>query len=117
MGTDACIFAKKAKAFYYFDRFFNLMCFVSDEPYEQITHRKLSEANPATAEEVKYVCRKNIEYWGEAGSQNSYKAEWNKRIIDFVNEFPNDEYFVVTDNEDPSCWDYDGRYARWHGEE
>lgn len=112
MGVDACMFAKKAKRYYYFDRLYNINrgiwaedALTDDEFMEgDRIYYKLINDKSATAAEVRKLCELNLK--GYKTTPDDDRSGWIMNILEFVNKFPDDEFFVQTDHEQPPSWGY-----------
>lgn len=116
MGVDSSIFAKDSKRSFYFDRDRNFRVWDlewDDKKYAEIKS-KLDRHVPVTSDEVIYMAEKNITYW-ETQETQEYRANWNRSIIKFVKEHPNDNFMVYTDHESPDSHDISkvGGYTEW----
>ncbi len=104
MGTDASMFAMTSKVKLYFDRMRVI------EKYWDMQHGEYDECsltydllrNKRGCSYMKTL--KFLELtalaWDKAG--DTLKAEWARKLIDFVKAHPKDEFMVVTTSEE---WD------------
>lgn len=120
MGVDARIFAKKANKCFYFDRKHNYLTRwwykgggIKDPVANYITDRL--EQGSILAADARYLAEVNIREWHmtdllnpiEAISRpNDHRVYWNVMILQFVNEHPNDQFFVISDHDSPNMHDY-----------
>lgn len=113
MGLDAGLFAKKAKKYYWFDRLYNIQEYdsfyfnlenhkiqMSEKEFNSLdnTYDKLVNRVGVKKDELIGFLRKNMECWTMGDPERVYHAGWCKCLIKFVEEYPDDEFFVVTDN-------------------
>src|SRR4051794_18098323 len=123
MGTDACIFAKKAKQYFYFDRRYNFRPEELPEEQQERYHiglgdtrwRKDGVRTPdsvpgLTAAEVLEHSRRNMLAWASE-PDDSHRVYWNREIAAFAAQFPDDEFFVADDSVSPEHWDVAEEYG------
>jgi hypothetical protein len=119
VGVDACIFAKKANRYYYFDRIYNIQrgywaedsdgkYALSDHEYKaaEDIYYKLTGDKSATQAEVLELMRLNLKGYAHESMASDNRSGWIECIIQFVNTFPDDEYSVISDHEEPPSWAY-----------
>jgi hypothetical protein len=107
MGTDAGFFAKKAKRYFWFDRLYNIHQYMnlSGDLMDLVQiQNKLENDRNATAAECIKLLEANIKAWGLVSEDEKERAEhragWCRDSIEFVKAFPDDEFFVASDNGD-----------------
>lgn len=121
MGVDARIFAKNANKCFYFDRQHNYLTrwWVKDgsdlkDPVADYIVDRLCQGS-VLAEDARYLAEVNIREWAftdvldpiQALSRpNDHRVYWNIQITKFIKEHPNDQFFVISDHDDPSMHDY-----------
>lgn len=119
MGVDACIFAKKANRYYYFDRLYNIqrgywaadgdgkdVLSVVEWRRAQDAYDKLTVEKNATQADVVELMQLNLKGYEHPCMADDNRSGWIKCILEFVKTFPDDEYCVRTDNEEPPSWSY-----------
>lgn len=120
MGVDACIFADQANKYFYFDRKHNYLTrwwhkggYIKDPVADYITDRL--DQGPILAEDARYLAEVNIREWALVDAlnpvegfihPNDHRVYWNKMILQFINEHPNDHFFVISDHDSPNMHDY-----------
>jgi hypothetical protein len=104
MGVDASMFAKKAKKYLYFDREYNLKAHwdmddmnesdfqLQDNLFQEMKDCWLSNGD------VIYYLKENIELAEEV--KEDCKVIWSKRLLEFVEECPDDHFFIRNSNQD-----------------
>lgn len=120
MGVDACIFAEQANKCFYFDRKHNYLTRwwhtggnIKDPVADYITDRL--DQGRILAEDARYLAEVNIREWTLMDAlnpveafihPNDHRVYWNILILQFINEHPNDQFFVISDHDSPDMHDY-----------
>lgn len=121
MGVDASLFARKAKMYVDVDRHLNLHLFFYLDEYEKSVGEKeieflneiwdgLTHQKSMGYDELKYLLESNIKV-GEMENKYANHKYWNQVALKFIEKYPNDEYFLVSDHEEPSHYDYMKKYS------
>lgn len=101
MGTDAAIFALKAKRHFYYDRDYNFVpvCNLSDEAQELVELvRAHTPLNPHQAR----LC---LVLHGSEDTGCSGRAVWRAALLRFIDAYPSDTFVRYTDSAEPSWHD------------
>lgn len=118
MGVDACIFAKKSKKYFYFDRLSNIEKFWDLQSYEDssLTYDLLRKGKGVSALRTLKFLEETLGVWlkQEAAAEVVPHSGWIEQMITFVKAHKDDEFFVVTDHDEPSMHTFTGKEIdRW----
>ncbi|HLD91612.1 MAG TPA: hypothetical protein VI911_11495 [Patescibacteria group bacterium] len=128
MGVDICLFAKNNKKYVSLDRKYVLQSYwdlynspeMSNEDVDELhsIYAKLADDidRSVNFREIEKLTLANLKSTRHPRSDSDlghlqYCEGWNRIILAFVNKYPDDEFFVVADNESPDCYEYMKQYG------
>lgn len=127
MGVDACIFAKKAKRYFWFGRFHNIESFwnLPDSSeilrLDSIKQELREQDNNLTKDQILDFMKANKRGWLlDPIEDMHYHACFIDYVVDFIEAYPDDQFFVATDCDgyvDDLIDEFDGKTgSNWKGE-
>lgn len=117
MGTDAAIFAVRAKRYFYYDRDYNLMSAQHSDAIETAL-TALQDHRPIQAHDVRAVLVAHDDLYESAAKgveRLGHHLGWRLAILRFVDAHPDDTFIRHTDSAEPSWHDMaeQGGYTEW----
>jgi hypothetical protein len=107
MGVDGCIFERKSKMYFSYDRDSQLLAFFDLKMSEEVSERAYDVKNELYQDGAKvssagviFFAQLNIDAYEEGPEDQKYHQENLRGIIKFAEKYPDGEFFIRLDNDD-----------------
>ena len=125
VGVDGCIFERKSKMYFNYDRDSQLLAFFDSELSEEVSDRAYDikralylDGAKVKSEDVIFFAQLNVDAYDAGPEDQKYHQQNLRGIIAFANKYPDGEFFIRLDNDDAFdlIGEMHGERGCWTGE-